>query len=103
MEPTRFNIVDNPFCIDLISANHPKWFQNSGVYETGKSDFHKLNFTHLKTYFQKTKPRTIKYRDHKHFDKNGFRDELIGELSYKNVKSDNLSQFTNISKIIFKK
>ena len=55
-EPTCFKSVDNPSCIDLILTNHPKCFQNSGVYETGISDFHKLTFTVLKTYFQKAKP-----------------------------------------------
>ena len=64
-EPTCFKSVDNPSCIDLILTNHPKCFQNSGVYETGISDFHKLTFTVLKTYFQKAKPRIMKYRDYK--------------------------------------
>ena len=41
-EPTCFKSVDNPSFIDLILTNHPKCFQNSGVYETGISDFHKL-------------------------------------------------------------
>ena len=65
-EPTCFKSVDNPSCIDLILTNHPKCFQNYGVYETGISDFHKLTFTVPKTYFQKVKPRIIKYRDYKY-------------------------------------
>ena len=60
-----FKSVDNPSCIDLTLTNHPKCFQSPGVYETGISDFHKLTFTALKTYFQKVKPRIIKYRDYK--------------------------------------
>ena len=84
-EPTCFKSVDNPSYIDLILTNHPKWFQNSGVYETGISDFHKLTFTVLKTYFQKAKPKIIKYRDYKHFDTNEFRDELIRELFSNNM------------------
>ena len=99
-EATCFKSVDNPSCIDLILANHPKCFQNSGVYETGISDFHKLAFTVLKTYFQKAKPRIIKYKDYKYFDKNDFRDELIRELSSNNIQSDDITQFTNISKMI---
>ena len=71
-ESTCFKSVDNPSCIDLILANHSKCFQNSGGYETGISDFHKLTFTVLKTYFQKAKPRIIKYRDYKYFDNNDF-------------------------------
>ena len=99
-EPTCFKSVDNPSCIDLILTNHPKCFQNSGVYETGISDFHKLTFTVLKTYFQKVKPRIIKYRDYKHFDNYEFRDELIRDLSSNNMQYYDLARFTNISKII---
>ena len=102
-EPTCFKSVDNPSCIDLILTNHPKCFQNSGVYETGISDFHKLTFTVLKTYFQKAKRRIIKYRDYKHFDSNGFRDDLIKELSSNNIQPDDLAQFTNISKMMLGK
>ena len=97
-EPTHFKSVDNPSCIDLILTNHPKCFQNSGVY-----DFHKLTFTVLETYFQKAKPRIIKYRVYKHFDNNEFRDELIRELSSNNMQSDDLTQFTNIFKMILEK
>ena len=102
-EPTCFKSVDNPSCKDLILTNHPKCFQNSGVYEIGINDFHKLTFTILKTYFQKAKPRIIKYRDYKHFENNEFRDELIRELSSSNMQSDDLAQFTNISKMILEK
>ena len=102
-EPTCFKSVDNRSCIDLILTNHPKCYQNSGVYEAGISDFHKLTFTVLKTYFQKAKARIIKYRDYKHFDNNEFRDELTRELSSNNIKSDDLAQFTNISKMILEK
>ena len=73
-EPTSFESVDNPSCIDLILTNHPKRFQNSGVYETGICDFHKLTFPILKIYFQKAKPRIIKYRYYKYFDNNEFRE-----------------------------
>ena len=102
-EPTCFRSVDNSSCIDLILTNHPKCFQNSGVYETGISDFHKLTFTVLKTYFQKAKPRIIKYRNYKYFNNNDFRDELIRELSSNNIQSDDLTRFTNISKMILEK
>ena len=95
-EPTCFKSVDNPSYIDLVLTNHPKSFQNSGVYETGLFDFHKLTFTVLK-------PRIIKYRDYKYFDNNEFRDELIRELSSNNMQSDGLARFTNISKMILEK
>ena len=102
-EPTCFKSVDNPSCIDLILTNHPKCFQNSGVYETGISDFHKLTFTVLKTYFQKANPRIIKYRDYKHFDNNEFRDEVIRESSSNIMQSDHLARFTDISIMILQK
>ena len=97
-EPTHFKSVDNPSCTDLILTNHPKCFQNSGVY-----DFHKLTFTVLETYFQKAKPRIIKYRVYKHSDNNEFRDELIRELSSNNMQSDDLAGFTNFLKLSKKK
>ena len=97
-EPTHFKSVDNPSCTDLILTNHPKCFQNSGVY-----DFHKLTFTVLETYFQKAEPRIIKYRVYKYFDNNEFRDELIRELSSNNMQSDDLAGFTNFLKLSKKK
>ena len=39
----------------------------------------------------------------RHFDNNELRDELIRELSSNNMQSDDLAQFTNISKMILEK
>ena len=86
----------------MILTNHPMCFQNS-VYETSISDFHKLTFTVLKTYFQKAKPRIVKYRDYNHFDNNKFKGELIRESSSNNIQSDDLSRFINISKMVLEK
>ena len=87
----------------MILTNHLKCFQNSCAYETGISYVHNLAFTVLQTYFQKAKTSIIKHRDYKHFDNNGFKNELIRELSSSNVKSDDLAQVTNISKMILEK
>ena len=102
-EPTFFKSVDKPSCMDLMLIIHSKCFQNSGVYETGISDFHKLTFTVFKIYFQNVKPRIINYRDYKHFDSNEFKDELIRELSSNNMLSNDLARLTNISKMILEK
>ena len=67
------------------------------------SDFHKITFSVLKTYFQKVKSRIIKYRDYKHFGNNDFRSELIRRLSSNNIQSEDLARFTNISKMILEK
>ena len=80
-------------------TNHLKFFQNSGAYETGISDFNKLTFTDLKTFFQKTKPRFIQYRDYNLINNNEFRNELIRKYCSDNSFSDNLIRFTDISKI----
>ena len=64
-EPTCFKNFENPTCIDLILANWSKCFQNSNVFGTGFSDFYKLTFTVQKVYFQKQKPKVIKYRNYK--------------------------------------
>ena len=49
--------LENPTSVDLILTNRPKCFQNSHVFETELSDFHKLTFTVLKAYFQKQNQR----------------------------------------------
>ena len=48
-KPTCFKNPDNPSRIDLILTNRSISFQNSGVIETGLSDFHKLVVTVMKT------------------------------------------------------
>ena len=80
-EPTYFKCLKNRTYIDLILANRPKCFQNSNAFETGLSDFHKLTFNVLKAYFQKQKLKVTKYRNHKNFDNNLFRN-LLNELLY---------------------
>ena len=69
-EPKYFKSLENPTCIDLILTKRLKCFQSSNVFETGLSDFHNLTFTVLKAYFQKQKPKVIKYRNYKKTDNN---------------------------------
>ena len=95
-EPTCFRSLKNPTCIDLILTNRPKRFQNSNVFETGLSDFHKLTVTVLKAFFQKQKPKVIKYRNYKKFyNKN----DLLNELLSKNVQ--HLDSFKATAQYIF--
>ena len=51
-EPTCYKNPNNPSCIDLILTNKAKSFQNSNVYETGLSEFHKLTVTVLKCHIK---------------------------------------------------
>ena len=46
--PTCLKNPENPSCIDLILTNNPLSFQNSGIIETGLSDFHKMIVTVMK-------------------------------------------------------
>ena len=67
-QKTCFKNPDNPSCIDLILTNSPRSFQDSCVFETGLSDFHKKpTTTVLKQYFPKPKPKIVNYRDYRNF------------------------------------
>ena len=92
-EPLCFKSLENPTCANLILKNRLKCFQNSNVFETGLSDFHKLTFTVLKAYFQRQKPKVIKYRNHKRIDNSLFRNDLLNELLSKNVQTKHLDSF----------
>ena len=89
-EPACSKILENPTCIDIILTNRPKCFQKSNVFETGLSNFHKLTFTVMKTYFQKQQPKIIKYRSYKKIDNNLFRNDPLNKLLSKNVEAKHL-------------
>ena len=71
-EPTCYKNPENPSCIDLFLTNCPRSFQNTCLYETGLSDFHKLVVTILRTIFELLPPKIIKYRNYKNFDEDEF-------------------------------
>ena len=79
---------ENPSCIDLVLTNNPNSFQNSGVIETGLSDFHKMTVTVMKTTFEKLKPNIIHYRDYRKFSNDKFRENLISRLPTENIRVD---------------
>ena len=76
-------------------------FSNSHVFETGLFDFHKLTFTVLKHYFQKQKPKVIKYRNYKKIDNKQFRNDLLNELLSKNVQIKHLDSFESTAQYVF--
>ena len=100
-EPTCFKTWKTLPCIDLIFTNRTKCFQNSNVFETRLPDFHKLTFTVLKAYFQKQKPKVIKYRNYKKFDNILFRNDLLNKLLPKNVRTKHLHSFKATAQYIF--
>ena len=87
-DATCYKNPENPSCIDLILTNNPNSFQNSGVIETGLSDFHKMTVTVMKTTFEKLKPNMIHYRDYRKLSNDKFRENLISCLSTENIRVD---------------
>ena len=97
-EPTCFKNPNNPSCIDLFLTNTIRSFQETQVFETGLSDFHKLVVTVLKSTFPKSPPKIITYRSYKNFSNDLFRDDLNSLLSKENMTRDftSLASFTKI-------
>ena len=87
-DATCYKNPENPSCIDLILANNPNSFQNSGVIEAGLSDFHKMAVIVMKTTFEKLKPNIIHYRDYRKFSNDKFWENLISRLSTENIRVD---------------
>ena len=79
-QKTCYKNPENPSCIDLILTNSHRSFQNTNVFETGLSDFHKMTVSVLKSHFPKQKPNIVSYRSYKRFRNNSFRTELDNEL-----------------------
>ena len=80
-DKTCFKNPINPTCIDLIITNRPKSFQESEVIETKLSDFHKMNLTVMKVFYNKQKPKIIQYRKYKGFSNEAFMQELKSALA----------------------
>ena len=92
-ESTCYKNPENPSRIDLFLMNSPNSFQNSGVVETGLSDFHRMIVTVMKTSFQRLPPKIRRYRDYSNYDRNIFRASLINELSKLNIEAIELNKF----------
>ena len=60
-----------------------------------------LTFAVLEAYFQKQKPKVIKYRNYKNFDNSLFRNDLLNELLSKNVQTKHLDSFKATTHYIF--
>ena len=95
-QKTCFKNPENPSCIDLILTNSPRSFQNSNVFETGLSDFHKLTTTVLKQYFPKLKPKVVNYRDYRKFHNEEFRALLDNEILKHDINNMEYQHFLNI-------
>ena len=95
-DPTCYKNPENPSCIDLILTNRLNSFQDTRVFETGLSDFHKLTATVLKTCFKKKPPKIISYRNYKNLSQLDFRNEADQFLSGGNIVNISNDEFVSI-------
>ena len=93
---TFFKNPDNPSCIDLSLTNSQRSFQDSSVFETGRSNFYKLTKTVLKQYFAKTKPKIVNYRDYRNFRNDEFRGKIDNEILKHDISNIEYQHFLNI-------
>ena len=94
--PTCFIYQDHLTCIDLILTNRQNSFQNSAIIETGLSDFCKLTFPGLKSYFEELNIKELVYRDFKNSSNQQFRTELVKELNENNFGASQFELFQTI-------
>ena len=87
--PTCFKNPGNPSCIDLVLTNSPYSFQSRTGIEADLSDFNKITVVVMKTLFQMSQPKRIKYRNYRAFS-NGYREDLISKLSNEKLNSETL-------------
>ena len=96
IEPTCFKNINKPTIIDLILTNKKSAFQNTKVFETGLSDFHKMTITVFKVSFQKQPPNLITYRNYKNFNSEYFCNELSLKLENRVMVDLNYDSFKYI-------
>ena len=87
-EPTSFNNINNPSCVDLILTNKSLFFQHTKVIETGLSDFHRLTVSMMKSTYQKKQPKVLIYRNYKFVNNENFKNDLmygIQQLGFQNI------------------
>ena len=75
-DPTCFKNPLNPSSINLILTNKYRSFQNTIIVETGLSDHHTMTVSVTESSLPKQFPNLVRYRNHKNFIRNNFRDEL---------------------------
>ena len=71
-DKTCFKNPTKPTCIDLIVTNRSTCFQETVVFKTGLSDFHKMSVTVIKMYYAKQKPSIVHYPKFKNFCNDSF-------------------------------
>ena len=73
------------------------------MVETGISDFHRMILTQLKLTFEKLPPKTITFRDYKHFNKDKFERDLVFTLASNPASTYSYDQFLLTFEIVLDK
>ena len=79
-DKTCFRSLDNPIRIDRFITNQPQCFQNTAVFSTDLSHFHKMAATVLKTSLSKASLKEILHRDYKNFEQDKIRYKLKNRI-----------------------
>ena len=78
------------------ARNYKHNFQNTLVFTTGFSDFHKMTVTVSKTEFIKSDPIQIYYRDYKNYNSVNFNEDLWNILNIDISFSKDYSKLRNV-------
>ena len=78
----------------FVLTNSPRSFQDSSVFQTRPSDFHKRTTTVSKQYFPK--PEIVNYRDYRKFRNDEFRAELDSDILKHDINNVEYQLFYNI-------
>ena len=77
-------------------TNRQQCFQQTRAIEKGISDFHKMVVTVMKTHYKKQKPKTIQYRNYKHFHQQSFNFQLNSELLKIDITNAELKELKEV-------
>ena len=97
-EPKCFKNSSSPSCIDLLLTNTIRSFQETKVFETGLSHFHKLVVMVLKSTFPKSPLNIVTYGSYKNLPNDLLRDDFNSLLIKENMTLEfaSLTGFTKI-------
>ena len=101
------NIINGKTCfkaqkgtsIDVFLKNRPRSIHKTGIFETGFRDHRKLILSVFYSYFIRTPPRTIEYRNYKNFNETVFLHELDQELPKSEMCKSNNEMYSTFTKV----
>ena len=97
------NIINGKTCfkaqkgtsVDLLLRS----FHQTGIFETGFSDHHKLILSVFRSYFIRIPPKIIEYRNYKNFNETVFLHNLDQELLKGEMYKSNNEMYSTFTKV----